>query len=164
MIYTILTEILQVMQYAPSTWLRTRTALIDLSGPKILVLRPRPLWKFGRGERGEKAGWLILCRKCYTSKQTTKDLLWDVAWMCHSQWIRRLTTVCVKLEWECMFLDTVWLKAIYEKSNSTEQDQQTKCFVLSCCLAFFSGACALWLLWALGIGKLWALSEAKLGH
>lgn len=43
MIYAILTEILQVMQYAPSTRLRTRTALIDLSALKILVLRPRPL-------------------------------------------------------------------------------------------------------------------------
>lgn len=63
-----------------------------------------------------------------------------------------------------MFLDTVWLKVIYEKSNATEQHQQTGCFVLCCPPPLSSGACVLQLLQVPGIGKLWALSEAKLGH
>lgn len=63
-----------------------------------------------------------------------------------------------------MFLDTVWLKVIYEKSNATEQHQRTGCFVLSCPPPLSSGACVLQLLQVPGIGKLWALSETKLGH
>lgn len=43
-----------------------------------------------------------------------------------------VTTVYVKLVWECNFLDTIWLEVIYEKSIVTEQQQQEKCFVLLC--------------------------------
>lgn len=148
-----LTGILQVMQYAPSTWMRTRTALINLSGLKVLVFRPRPLWKFGKGGRGKKAAFIVLCRKSYTSKQKTR--LPARCGMNVSLPVNppRLTTVRVKLVWECMFLDIIRLKVIYEKSNVTEQNQQMKWFVLSCYLPLSSGAYVLWLLQAIGIGK-----------
>lgn len=120
MIYAILTEILQVMQYAPSTWLRTRTALIDLSALKILVLRPRPLWKF---ERGEKAAWIVLCRKCHTSKQMTKDFLWDVAYVTPSDSTKPHNSMCeismrMYVSWYCLAQSNLWKEQCHRTASA----------------------------------------------
>lgn len=123
MIHSILAGILQVMQYAPCTWLKTRTALIDL-WTKNLSFKTQTL-------EGVKKQHELVCAGRTLLSTWQKTVRFDtIASLPVNTW--NLTTVCVKLVWEHTFLDTVWLEVIYEKSKVTEQQQRAKCFVVLC--------------------------------
>lgn len=128
MIHSILAGILQVMQHAPCTRLRTRTALIDL-WTKNLSFKT----KTSESLEGANKQHELFCADTAHFKADGKRLFmrFDMnASLPVNPW--NLTIVCVTLVWECTFLDPVWLEVIYEKSNVTEQPQETKCFVLLC--------------------------------